>query len=234
MRTNNRIKSGNIKINKGRKNNPKKLVKGGLNNSLYLVDKPIMSAERVLIDHQLVALLREGNREAFAKIYQSYWTVMYMHAFKMLRNEDDARDIVQEIFTSLWLKGQSIDPDVNLAGYLFVSTKNKVFDLITHKRVRLDYLESLSSFAEAHSNQTLASIEEKELLQALQHEIEQLPAKMRQIFDMRVNEHLSYLEIAHKLNISDKTVKKQISNAIRIVRPKLQHLPITIILLSKL
>lgn len=193
-----------------------------------------MSAERVLIDHELVALLKEGNREAFARIYQRYWTVMYMHALKMLKSEDDARDIVQEIFTSLWLKGQSIDPDVNLAGYLFVSTKNKVFDLIASKRVRLDYLGSLSSFTEAYSNQTLARIEEKELLQALQHEIEQLPAKMKQVFEMRINEHLTYIEIADKLNISDKTVKKQISNAIGIIRPKLQHLSIAIILLSKL
>jgi RNA polymerase sigma-70 factor (ECF subfamily) len=201
---------------------------------LDLVDKPIMSAERVLIDHELVALLREGNREAFAKIYQSYWTVMYMHALKMLKSEDDARDVVQEIFTSLWLKGQLIDPDVNLAGYLFVATKNKVLDMITHKRVRLDYLGSLSTFAEAHSNQTLASIEEKELLQALQHEIDGLPPKMKRIFEMRINEHLTYTEIADKLNISDKTVKKQISNAIGIIRPKLQHLSIAILLLSKL
>jgi len=193
-----------------------------------------MSAERVLIDQELVALFKKGNREAFEKIYQRYWMVMYMHALKMLKSEDDARDVVQEIFTSLWLKGQSIAPDVNLAGYLFVSTKNKVFDLITHKRVRLDYLVSLSSFAEAHSNQTLARIEEKELLQALQHEIEQLPAKMKQIFEMRINEHLTYIEIANKLNISDKTVKKQISNAIGIIRPKLQHLSIAILLLSKL
>ena len=193
-----------------------------------------MSAERVLIDHELVALLKEGNRDAFAKIYQSYWMVMYMHALKMLKSEDDARDVVQEIFTSLWLKGQSMDPGINLAGYLFVSTKNKVLDLISHKRVRLGYLESLSSFAEAHSNQTLRTIEEKEMLQALQHEIDRLPAKMRQIFEMRINEHLSYTEIADKLNISDKTVKKQISNAIGIIRPKLQHLSIAIILLSKI
>lgn len=205
-----------------------------LKKILHLIDKPMMSAERLLIDHKLVALLKEGNKEAFAQIYQRYWMVMYMHALKMLKNEDDARDIVQEIFTSLWMKGRSINADVNLAAYLFVATKNKVFDLITHQRVRMDYLGSLSAFAGENSNQTLARIEEKELLQALQYEIEQLPAKMRQVFEMRVNEHLTYTEIAAKLNISDKTVKKQISNAIGIIRPKLQHLSIAILFLSKL
>ena len=193
-----------------------------------------MPDKSVFIDYKLVALLREGNSDAFTQIYQRYWMVMYMHALKMLKSENDARDIVQEIFTSLWLKRQSIDPKVNLAGYLFVATKNKVLDLISHQRIRLDYLGSLSSFAEAHNNQVLARIEEKELLQILQQEIARLPAKMRQIFEMRINEHLTYIEIADKLNISDKTVKKQISNAIQVIRPKLRHLSIAIIFLSRL
>jgi RNA polymerase sigma-70 factor (ECF subfamily) len=193
-----------------------------------------MSPKWLIVDQELIALLREGNREAFAEIYQRYWTIMYMHALKMLRSEDDARDVVQEIFTSLWLKGQSINPNVNLAGYLFISTKNKVLDLIAQKRVRMDYLGSLAAFAEAHNNETLTDIEEKELMQALQREIEQLPAKMKQIFEMRINRHLTYKEIADELNISDKTVKKQISNAIGIIRPKLHHLSVVVLLLSKL
>jgi len=188
----------------------------------------------MLANEELISQLRDGDREAFAEIYQRYWTVMYMHALKMLKSEDDARDVVQEIFTSLWLKSKSINPDVNLAGYLFISTKNKVLDLIAQKKVRLDYLGSLTAFAEAYSNQTLACIEEKELMEALQKEIEQLPAKMKQIFEMRVNRHLTYKEIADELNISDKTVKKQISNAIKIIRPKLHHLSIAVLLLSKL
>ena len=57
---------------------------------------------------------------------------------------------------------------------------------------------------------------------------------MRQIFEMRVNKNNTYKEIAEELNISDKTVKKQISNAIKIIRPKLQHFSIIILLLAKL
>ncbi|WPU96112.1 RNA polymerase sigma-70 factor [Mucilaginibacter sabulilitoris] len=193
-----------------------------------------MSPKWLIVDQELVALLREGNKEAFAEIYRRYWTVMYMHALKMLKSEDDARDVVQEIFTSLWLKSQSINPDVNLAGYLFISTKNRVLDLIAQKRVRTDYLGSLAAFAEAHNNETLADIEEKELMQALQREIEQLPAKMRQIFEMRIHQHCTYKEIADELNLSDKTVKKQISNAIKIIRPKLHHLSTIVLILSGL
>jgi RNA polymerase sigma-70 factor (ECF subfamily) len=193
-----------------------------------------MSSHRILIDHELIALLKNDDRDAFAEIYKRYWTVMYMHALKMIRDEDDARDIVQEVFTSLWIKRQSIGSDVNLAGFLFISTKNKVLDVVARKRVRLDYLDSLAAFAEVHNNQTLELIEEKEIMEALDREIALLPPKMKLIFEMRIHQHCTYKEIADELNISDKTVKKQISNAIKIIRPKLHHLSAIVLILSGL
>jgi RNA polymerase sigma-70 factor (ECF subfamily) len=188
----------------------------------------------MLIDQELIALLKNDDRDAFAEIYKRYWTVMYMHTQKMIRDEDDARDIVQEVFTSLWIKKQSINSDINLAGYLFISTKNKVLDLMARKKVRLEYLDSLATFADATNNQTLKRIEEQEIMDALDREIAQLPPKMKQIFEMRIHQHCTYKEIADELNISDKTVKKQISNAIKVIRPKLQHLSAIVLILSGL
>jgi RNA polymerase sigma-70 factor (ECF subfamily) len=193
-----------------------------------------MSPNQILIDQELITLLKNDDRGAFAAIYKHYWTVMYMHALKMVRDEDDARDIVQEVFTSLWIKRQSINLDANLAGFLFVSTKNKVLDLVTRKRVKFDYLDSLAAFVNTHDNQTLERIEEKEIMEALGREIALLPPKMRQIFEMRIHQHYTYKEIADELNLSDKTVKKQISNAIKIIRPKLHHLSSIVLILSGL
>ncbi|MFS2186788.1 RNA polymerase sigma factor [Mucilaginibacter sp. Mucisp84] len=193
-----------------------------------------MSPNQILIDQELITLLKNDDRGAFAAIYKRYWTVMYMHALKMVRDEDDARDIIQEVFTSLWIKRQSITPDANLAGFLFISTKNKVLDLIARKRVKSDYIDSLAEFVNTNKNQTLERIEEKEIMEALNREIALLPPKMRQIFEMRIHRHCTYKEIANELNLSDKTVKKQISNAIKIIRPKLHHLSSIVLILSGL
>lgn len=193
-----------------------------------------MSPNQILIDQELITLLKNDDRGAFAAIYKRYWTVMYMHALKMVRDEDDAGDIVQEVFTSLWIKRQSINLGANLAGFLFVSTKNKVLDLIARKQVKFDYLDSLAAFANTYDNQTLEHIEEKEIMEALGREIALLPPKMRQIFEMRIHQHYTYKEIADELNLSDKTVKKQISNAIKIIRPKLHHLSSIVLILSGL
>jgi len=174
-----------------------------------------------LEDSELTDLIRKGDEAAFAEIYQRHWMVMYNHALKMLGNEEDARDVIQELFTTLWTKAEYIQSSINLSGYLFVTLRNKIIDLIHRRRTEAKYLDSLAAFAVEYTNETLAEITEKELLQTLDLEIEKLPPKMKLIFEMRVKQHKSYKEIAEVLNISDKTVKKQVSNAIKIIKPKL-------------
>ncbi len=195
-----------------------------------------MSAYQKLSDGELTELLIKGDEAAFAEIYLRYWTIMYMHALKMLRNEEDARDVVQELFTGLWTKSQTMTSSVNLSGYLYISVRNKVLDLIEQQRVRTTHLDSLALYMETYSDKTIEDITEREMMQALDLEILQLPGKMRIIFEMRVKQHKTYKEIAEELNISDKTVKKQVSNAISIIKPRLSSFsgwPVLLYFLAK-
>ncbi len=184
------------------------------------VNYGIMKSLVDFTDQELTALLKQRNHLAFSEIYKRYWTIMYTHALKMLKDEDDARDVVQELFTSLWIAGPDIALDLNLGGYLYRAVTNKVIDLIDHKKIKVNYIASFSSYIELHRNETLEAISAKELLSALEKEIKQLPPKMKAIFEMRVYQHLSNKEIADQLGTSDKTVKKQIGNAIKLIRPK--------------
>jgi RNA polymerase sigma-70 factor (family 1) len=176
----------------------------------------------IYTDKELLSFLQSNNHAAFAEIYNRYWSIMYMHALKMLHNEEDARDTVQEVFTSLWTKAAHITSSVNLAGYLYIATKNRVIDLIAQHKVRANYLESLSLFIEENANTTVETITYKDVMLALYAEIEQLPPKMKVIVEMRIRQQLSYKEIADELDISDKTVKKQVSNAIKILKTRLK------------
>lgn len=174
-----------------------------------------------LNDSELTELVRKSDEQAFAEIYQRYWTIMYMHALKMLKDEEDARDVVQELFTTLWSRCQNITSSINLSGYLYTIVRNKVLDLMAQKKSRAGHLESLALYIDEHHNKTLEDLTEREMMQALDHEISQLPGKMKVIFQMRVKEHKTYKEIAEALEISDKTVKKQVNNAIKLIKPKL-------------
>ncbi|HEY0670037.1 MAG TPA: RNA polymerase sigma-70 factor [Sphingobacteriaceae bacterium] len=189
-----------------------------------------MLAHKLYSDSELLDCLKTGDQLAFAEIYERYWKVMYLHALKMSRNEDDSKDLVQELFASLWTKSTEISCNANLSGYLYVSLRNKIINLIQQKNIRRDYLSSLAEFAEETRNATFEQITEKEILTVVEKEIQNLPQKMRHIFELSRKQNLSHKQIATQLEISDKTVKKQIGYAIKIIKLRLDVLTRIIVL----
>ncbi|MDO8994858.1 MAG: RNA polymerase sigma-70 factor [Daejeonella sp.] len=180
-----------------------------------------MSIYNSLKDSELLSLLRSGNEKAFAEIYERYWGLMFHHVLKMTGDKDETKDLVQELFTNLWLNVEQIEPETNIAAYLYVSARNKVINLIRHDKVKNNYLSSLSNFANHHQNSILEQLSAKDLSIAIEREIQNLPSKMREIFELSRKKFRTHKEIAEELQISDKTVKKQINNAIKILRLRL-------------
>jgi RNA polymerase sigma-70 factor (family 1) len=181
-----------------------------------------------LQDTELVTLLKDRDEEAFTEIYNRHWKLIYAHVYKMLRDEDEAKDIVQEVFGNLWIKAAFIKSNLNISGLLYIAARNKVFDLIEKNKVRADYIGEIAAFLSDPVNTQLETIDEKRILEILEREIQKLPPKMREIFELSRKENLSHKEIAAKLNLSEQTVKKQVQNALKVIKPKLNDLGISI------
>lgn len=180
-----------------------------------------MSSFHVYSDQQLVALMKAGEESAFNEIYSRYGMPLYHQANQMLRDTETAKDLVQELFITLWSNVDQIRADVNLAGYLYIAVRNRVFKLIEKGRVRNDYLNAIAKYASDVSTETMDDLDEKELSLILQQEIDRLPPRMKEVFELSRKDNLSHREIADQLGISDKTVKKQINNVLKILRTKL-------------
>jgi RNA polymerase sigma-70 factor (ECF subfamily) len=172
-------------------------------------------------DSALLIRLADDDHSAFTQIYQRYKGALFIHAYKILKDEDEAKDVVQELFTTLWVKREEINLTSTLASYLFASVRNRVLDIIAHRTVKGKYIDSLAEFIEKGEWITDQQVREKELSELIEKEIALLPAKMRQVFELNRFKQYSYNEIAQELQISDKTVKKQIHNALQILRRKL-------------
>lgn len=172
-------------------------------------------------DNELLIQLRKGSRDAFTEIYNRYWGEMYFHAFRMLKSEDLSKDVLQDVFSNLWLRSADLNQDSKLSGLLYIAVRNNIFNLLSRNKLKEKHLHSLKLFVEQNNTYTESLLSEKEILQKIETEIAQLPAKMRLIFELSRKENLSHKEIAAKLNISEQTVKKQIHNALQILRPKL-------------
>ena len=180
-----------------------------------------MNIYNSLKDSELLGLLRSGNEKAFAEIYERYWGLMFHHVLKMTGDMDETKDLIQELFTHLWINVEQIEPETNMASYLYVSARNKVINLIRHDKVKNNYLSSLTEFANQYQDNIFEQLSAKDLSIAIEKEIQNLPYKMREIFELSRKKFRTHKEIADELHISDKTVKKQINNAIKILRLRL-------------
>lgn len=172
-------------------------------------------------DSELVRLLKDRNHEAFAEIYNRYAVLMFYKVNQMLRDEEPSKDLVQDLFVALWDKPELIQENNNLSGYLYIGARNRVLKFIQRNKLKNDHIASLAQYASEISLETIQDIDERELKIIVQREIDNLPAKMKVIFEMSRKDNLSHAEIAKKLGLSDQTVKKQVNNALKILRSKL-------------
>lgn len=174
-----------------------------------------------LTDPELVSLLKEGDKEAYAEIYNRFKGVLYIHAFRLLQDKEEAKDVVHEIFSRLWTKREQLNFTIGLSAYLYASVRNLIFDQIARKKVESEYLSSLQAFIKEDDYITDHLIREKELVAMIDREIAELPAKMREVFELSRKANLTHRQIAEQLDISEKTVKKQVNNALKTLRVKL-------------
>ena len=169
----------------------------------------------------LASLLKEGDHQAYTFIYDRYKFLLYAHAYKKLLDREEARDVVQEVFITLWNKRERIDTQSNLAGYLYTALRNAILNLFARKEVRTRYTESMTAHYRDDYAPTDHGIRSQQLSELIDREIAALPAKMQEVFVLSRKAHLNRKEISLQLGISEATVDRQISNALKILRARL-------------
>lgn len=178
----------------------------------------------LMTDIQLVNRLAGGDKSAFSAIYERYWLVLRRHALRMLQDEEETKDVLQEVFSTLWDKAEQLQFTTSLSSFLYASVRNRILNIIKHRKVAGNYFKDLGAFIEQGHVTADAAIREKQLAQRIEEEIALLPEKMRQVFELSRKHHLSYQQISEELNITEHTVRKQMSNALKQLRLKLGSL----------
>jgi RNA polymerase sigma-70 factor (family 1) len=180
-------------------------------------------------DEDLLHRMAEDDQAAFTCLYRRHWEALFISTVRVIGNREDAEDIIQEVFASLWNRRKALNLTGRLAGYLQVSVKYKAINYIDRNITRRHYLEALSRVADAGtaaSPEVLLRV--KEVQQLIQTVIGNMPPKMREVFQLSRREHLSHKEIAIRLGISEETVKKHIQHAMQLLRSALGSSPASI------
>ena len=172
-------------------------------------------------DNELAFLLTKNDELAFTEIYNRFYGLLFIHASKRLNNEEEAKDLVQQLFETLWIKRAQVAPDGNLSGYLYAATRNRVIDVFAHQKVEDKYIGSLQGYLDQEHVLTDYLVREKDMAALIEREIDALPPKMREIFLMSRMENKTHKEIAELLGLSELTVKTQVKRALKILRSRL-------------
>lgn len=179
-------------------------------------------------DARLLLLIELGDRAAFDVIYEKYWAKTYSSAYKRLRDEDEAKNVVQEIFINIWVRrGQPIE---NLPAYLNIAVRNQVYKVVEKQKCTtpfLDAFESISSPNEGADRNILW----QEFYSYYETLLAGLPPKRQQIFRLRFHDDQTTKAIADQMGISRKTVQNQLGKAIEQLRMVLFSNFILIVLL---
>lgn len=185
-------------------------------------------------DVELAHLLRQQDQNAFSEIYRRHWHILFLHAYKMIRDEDEAKDIVQDIFAGLWNSSATLNISSSLKGYLYVTVRNRILNRIRQTKSSDDFIGLLAQQLTGVDESTTDLINERELQEIIDNEVNKLPPRMKQVFQLSREHFLTHKQIAEKLGTSEETVKKQISGSLKILRGKLDKFGGLSVLLAEL
>ncbi len=173
---------------------------------------------------ELMTRLKNGDMLAFDRVYELYSHKLFSFVFKILKNEADADDIVQEVFVKIWESRHKLEDHKLLNSYIFTIAYNNSIDLIRKRINNTKYLENLKKFASINVSATIISqIEFNELNHQAEKLIANLPERQKQVYLLHREDGLTYPEIAEKLGISKNTVENHMVKALRYLRENMDN-----------
>lgn len=162
----------------------------------------VIDKERLLIHS-----LKLGSTIAFDRIYQMYAKRLYAYSLQFTKSAEDAEEIVQDVFTKLWINREGIKQEDSLKSLLFTIAKHLLINAFRSKVNQQIYEDYVEYANELSTNDTTNRIEYNEFLKAVEQNIATLPNTQQKVIKLSRFEHLSNKEIAERMQLSEQTVK---------------------------
>lgn len=170
----------------------------------------------------LIQELKKGDESVFRVIYDRFHIKLYHYIFRYVKSTHISEELVQEVFIKIWLKRTELDEDKDFISFLFVMTRNMIYDHLRKEAnansLRRSYLES----KELISDRTSEDLQLKQYEGFLESIIEKLPEQKRKIYTLSRKEGKNNHEISEILGISSKTVRNNLWETLKTIKEQLQ------------
>jgi RNA polymerase sigma-70 factor (ECF subfamily) len=169
----------------------------------------------------LLKNLRKGSEEAFEQIFKAYWHPLYTIARSKVQSHEEAEEIIQSIFSTIWEKKETL-LITNLSHYLQACVRNRVINHIRLKVTQEKYWEYYKNFIPQQKEITEDLVAFDNLSEAVEEAVSRLPEKSRQVFRLSRLEGRSKKEIAKLLQLSEKAIEYHLTKSIKELRVHLK------------
>jgi RNA polymerase sigma-70 factor (ECF subfamily) len=189
-----------------------------------------MSSAQNDTDLHLLSRVKENDHKAFEEIFDRYWYRMYRYAVAVMRSREDAEEIVQDLFATLWLKREE-QVILNLSHYLFVAVRRRIIDRARTQFTRAKYWEYCKIHIPQYDTNTEEAVAYNELAGELEAAIRILPEKSQLIFRLSRFEGQSVREISKSLKLSERAIEYHITRSLEHLRVHLRNFTLILFLL---
>jgi RNA polymerase sigma-70 factor (ECF subfamily) len=179
-------------------------------------------------DQEILRNISIDNADAFEYVFLTYYNELCIHAYSILKDKDNAEEIVQEVFVKLWESRMELSIKQSIKAYLYRTVHNQCINYLDHLLVKKKYAaESSENFRDLISpvsaDYPIANLIVQELQDKIDQSLLSLPEQCRKVFLLIRHDDLSYKEAAEKLGVSVNTVKTQLQRAISRLRENLKN-----------
>ena len=176
-----------------------------------------------LDEQQSWQLISQGDKKAYEQMFKTYYQTLCNYGCSMLKDMDEAEEVVQNVFYNLWQKRESLQISSSVKSYVYRAVHNDCLNKIKHGKVRKIYADDYKSTVGSSYEDSSKILEAKELAIRINEAIDSLPEQCGNVFRLSRFEQLKYSEIAEELNISVKTVENHMGKALKILRERLKE-----------
>lgn len=169
-------------------------------------------------DLELFLLVKQNDLPSFNLLFNKYWEKLYVFVYRKLQSEEDAKDITQNLFISLWLKRHQIQITASLESYLFSIARYELLSFLSKSIKAKQKQEMLYHIVLPGFEESLDPKQAAHLDLLMEYEVEKLPQRMKQIFRMTLEQNLTIREISAQLQLSEQSVRNQLNAAIAKVK----------------
>ncbi len=192
---------------------------------------------------QAATPMQTKKKQLIELFYDKFWKELYIVAFRRLRSEEDVEDMLQDIFLSLLTGNADLQSESSVRAFLHLRLKSRIINFYRKQLIHYTFEQDAILKSEPADQDSETRLMTRELEGVVMDEITRMPEKMKEIFLLSRNELKTTDEIALQLNLSNQTVRNQISTAIKRVRlavnnysqqdvsPQAIHIAVTIVAL---